>query len=565
VAVVLVLLGFGLATTWHRMNAGGAGENPESVTTDGQDAEHAPSETNNDIPEAMDSEPDADGEPPDTEDGSPEADPGQLGRADLSALHQKVLPALVTVYRESSRGTGFLIEGGLVVTAYHVAPLDQRATVVFQDKEEALVIEHVAFDAARDIAVLRTDSKKVRQPLRLAKSLPATGSPVAAFKPGGGELQGIVTGIGKGMVSGESARCEMLLTTLNAVPGWSGGPVVNMEREVVGVNSRLDGSAFESQGLKIATGSAAVPVTVLEPLLAIVRLSEAITSDPTNAIYRRDRAALYLSKGDFEKAIEDYNVLIRLEPKNAEAYCSRGKAYAERSQYEKAVDDYTNAIDLNQDSVEAYRGRAAAREKKADMDGAISDYRALIELLPKAEADALEPRLVQIYKDRAKLRAGARETDKAIADLSAVLDLRPNDFESREERARFYDAKGESDQAIADYTEAIRLEPKKADLYRCRGIVLAVKGDHDKAITDFTDAIRLNPKDAEAFCARGAVQGGRHNFKKAIADFTEAIRLEQWQGKAYFDRGSAYTAQGDETKARKDFGRAKDLGYRPGR
>ena len=96
------------------------------MTTDGQDAEHAPSETNNDIPEAKDSEPEADGESPDTEDGSPEADPGQLGRAELSALHQKVLPALVTVYRENGRGTGFLIEGGLVVTAYHVAPRVKR-------------------------------------------------------------------------------------------------------------------------------------------------------------------------------------------------------------------------------------------------------------------------------------------------------------------------------------------------------------------------------------------------------------------------------------------------------
>ncbi|MGA2254920.1 MAG: tetratricopeptide repeat protein, partial [Thermoguttaceae bacterium] len=463
--------------------------------------------------------------------------------------------ALVTIYRGSSRGSGFVIEGGLVVTAYHVAPQGQKATVVFRDGEKAVVMEHVTVDVFRDLAVLRTDTKKERQALKLAASLPATGARVAAFKPFGGELQGTVTGIGKSEMPGETARCDMLRTTLNAVPGWSGGPVVNMEGEVVGVNSKLDGSLFESRGLKIATGSAAVPVTVLEPLLAIVKLTKAIQSEPQNAEHRRDRAALYLSNRDFEKAAEDYTELIRLEPNDAEAYCSRGMAYAERGKYEKAVADYTKAIDLNPDYVEAYRGRAAAREKSADMDGAIADYMELIQLLPKAEADALEPKLVQIHKDRAKARARAGDLDTAIADFSAVIDLWPKDSEAREERARLYDAKGE---------KAIRLEPRKADVYRRRGIVLALKGDHDKAIADFTDAIRLDPKDAEAYCARGAVHGGRHDFKKAIADFTAAIRLDRWLAKAYFDRGSAYKAQGDETNAQKDFDRAKDLGYRPG-
>ena len=198
--------------------------------------------------------------------------------------------------------------------------------------------------------------------------------------------------------------------------------MVNMEGEVVGVNSRLDGSPFESQGLKIATGSAAVPVTALEPLLAIVSLTKAIKSEPKNAAHCRDRAALYLSNRDFNKAVEDYTELIQLEPNDAEAYCSRGKVFAERGNYEKAIADYTEAIARNPDFVEAYRGRAAAREKTADMDGAISDYRELIRLLPKAEADALEPRLVQIHKDRAKSRARAGDLDKAIADLSAVIE-----------------------------------------------------------------------------------------------------------------------------------------------
>jgi Tfp pilus assembly protein PilF len=478
-SVVLVLLGVGLATTGLRVNSSDTvGENSEPLAANGQQAERASSNT---------------------VDASPEADPARPG---LSALRQKVLSALVTVYRGSGRGSGFVIEEGLVVTSYHVVPQGQAATVVFQDRELALVVEHVISDASRDIAVLRTNTKKERQPLKLAAFLPATGAQVAAFKPGGGELQGTVTGIGISKIPGEAAGCDMLQTTLNTVPGWSGGPVLNMEGEVVGVNKRLDGSNFESQGLKIATGSAAIPVTVLKPLLAIVRLTRALQSDPNNAAHRRDRAVLYMSIREFNKAIDDYTELIWLEPNNATLYYCRGKAYAEMGDIERATADYMNWIALNEDF------------------------------------------------------------DKTIADLSAVLRLQPDDLEAHEERARLYDAKGESDLAVADYTEAIRLAPKRADLYRRRGVVLAVKGAHDSALDDFTEAIRLDPKDAEAYCARGAVHGGRHDFNKAIADFTEAIRLDRWPAKAYFDRGSAYRAQGDEAKAQADFERAKGLGYR---
>ncbi len=469
-AVVLVLLGVGVTVVWLRNPSGTGAENSEPVGQgDGSSAAKDSGSKSADGQEAAPESPKAD-------DSSPEADPDSPAPEELSALQQRVLPAIVTIERRNGRGTGFVIEGGLVVTAFHVAPPGQKATVVFHDGERASVVEYVSFDAVGDVAVLRTESTRERQPLKLAASLSAIGAHVAAFKPGGGELQGTVTEIGKGHILGQTTPCDMLRTTLNAVPGWSGGPVVNMEGEVVGITSRLDGSLFEAHGLRISTGSAAVPVTVLRQLLAVARLSKEIQSEPNEPEHRRERAALYLSKGDFGKAIEDYTELIRLQPEDAEAYCSRGKAYAEKGEYEKAAEDYKEALALDPDFVEAHRGRAAACEKKGDLDGAIDEYLKLIELLPEAEAEELEPKLVEFYKARAKARAEVGDRDKAVADLSEVLRLRPKDTEARRDRAKLYDATGASDQAIADYTEAIRWEPKNAELYRRRGIVRANKG-----------------------------------------------------------------------------------------
>ena len=104
-----------------------------SEAANGQEAGRESSETKDSSPKAKDSHAEAaerqeeNRESPEAEDGNPEADPVPSALVDLSALRQKVLPALVTVHRGPGRSTGFVIEGGLVVTAYHVAPPDRVA------------------------------------------------------------------------------------------------------------------------------------------------------------------------------------------------------------------------------------------------------------------------------------------------------------------------------------------------------------------------------------------------------------------------------------------------------
>ena len=120
---------------------------------------------------------------------APAGDSAGSGRADLSALRRKVLASVVTIRSAAGQGTGFIIEQRLVATAYHVVPKGKTATVVFEDGERAEVVEHVACDPIRDVAVLRIDTTRKLKSLELASTLPAAGEPVASFQPGGGELK----------------------------------------------------------------------------------------------------------------------------------------------------------------------------------------------------------------------------------------------------------------------------------------------------------------------------------------------------------------------------------------
>jgi tetratricopeptide (TPR) repeat protein len=452
------------------------------------------------------------------EEEGPAMDFWRSGQADVSGLREKVQPSLVTIEREDGRGTGFVIENGLVVTAYHVVPDGRKSTVIFQDGERAEVAGYFAYDPRHDVAVLRSNSKRTRKPLGLAPSLPAAGEPVASFRPGGGELLGKVMDAGNAEPRKFVAGRDFLRTTLNAVPGWSGSPVVNMQGQVVGVVSCAEGAHFKAAWIHfIGTGTGIVPVTTLRALLGFRYLDEAIQLDPGNAQRYHERANLHFHNGDLEEALADYTEAIRLKPDSAETYHDRGRTYARKGNLNKAVVDYTQAVELDREFIEAYRSRAKAYAAR-------NDY------------------------------------DKAIADFTTVIQREAYDSRAFAGRGAVYAQMGQKDKAVADYHEAIRLKPMEAEMWQLRGAVCAAKGEHDKAISHLTKAIQLDARSVEAYCLRGAVHGARRDFHKAVADFTAAIRLDPTLTKLYHNRAAAYAEMGYKDSARLDRERAGEVG-----
>jgi len=106
-------------------------------------------------------------------------------------------------------------------------------------------------------------------------------------------------------------------------------------------------------------------------------------SNEETAMARSDRGLIYAEgKGDYAKAIEDYNEAIRLKPNYANAYNNRGKAYFDNREDDQAIQDYNQAIRLKPDYVSPYIGRSAAYEDRGEHDRAIQDLDRAIRLNP---------------------------------------------------------------------------------------------------------------------------------------------------------------------------------------
>jgi len=182
-----------------------------------------------------------------------------------------------------SAGTGIILSAdGLIVTNRHVVP--ENATgliIVLSDGTEYTDVNVVGRDDFNDIAFLQIKDAKDLKPARLGDSDKArVGDAVVAIGNALGRFDstvtsGIVSGLGRPIRAGSSAAdteiLENLMQTDAAInPGNSGGPLVNINGEVIGINTAVAGNA-QNIGFAIPINDVKPGITSVEKNGELIR------------------------------------------------------------------------------------------------------------------------------------------------------------------------------------------------------------------------------------------------------------------------------------------------------
>lgn len=153
-----------------------------------------------------------------------------------------------------AQGSGFLISpDGYVVTNHHVADKADEIEITFEN-EEKYKARVVGSDARTDLALLKIDSKKkfdhwlefADMPPRVGDWVLAVGNP---FGLGGTVTAGIVSASGRDIGSGPY---DFLQIDAAVNRGNSGGPSVNLDGKVIGVNTAIYSPSGGSVGIAFA-------------------------------------------------------------------------------------------------------------------------------------------------------------------------------------------------------------------------------------------------------------------------------------------------------------------------
>lgn len=170
--------------------------------------------------------------------------------------------------RVSSLGSGFIIDAsGLVVTNNHVISDADEVNVILNDGS-TLKAEVIGRDQKTDLALLRVKPEKPLKAvkfgdsdkLRLGEWVIAIGNP---FSLGGTVTAGIVSARNRDINSGPYDNYIQTDAAINR--GNSGGPLFNLNGEVIGVNTAIISPSGGSIGIGFAVPSKTV-VAVIDQL-----------------------------------------------------------------------------------------------------------------------------------------------------------------------------------------------------------------------------------------------------------------------------------------------------------
>ncbi|MDB5598048.1 MAG: HtrA protease/chaperone protein [Xanthobacteraceae bacterium] len=166
--------------------------------------------------------------------------------------------------RANSLGSGFVIDpSGLVVTNNHVIADADEIQVIFNDGSK-LKAELIGTDKKTDLALLRVKSDKPLKSvkfgdsdkLRLGEWVVAIGNP---FSLGGTVTAGIVSARNRDIQSGPYDNYIQTDASINR--GNSGGPLFNLDGDVIGINTAIISPSGGSIGIGFAVPSkTAIPV-----------------------------------------------------------------------------------------------------------------------------------------------------------------------------------------------------------------------------------------------------------------------------------------------------------------
>ena len=160
----------------------------------------------------------------------------------------------------SSLGSGFVIDGkeGLIVTNNHVIEGAEEIEINFHDGSKLKVDKIIGRDTKADLALLKVTPKKPLTDVKFGSSanievgdwVMAIGNP---FGLGGSVSLGIISAKSRDINSGPYD--DYLQTDAAINKGNSGGPLFNMDGEVIGVNTAIISPTGGSIGIGFAVPS----------------------------------------------------------------------------------------------------------------------------------------------------------------------------------------------------------------------------------------------------------------------------------------------------------------------
>jgi tetratricopeptide (TPR) repeat protein len=421
--------------------------------------------------------------------------------AGLPALIDAAKPSIVIIYAYNENGelngtgSGFFInEYGDIVTNYHVV----KGASEYNDSLEIKVFpeniykcnEIAAADSGLDLAIIKSDAPRSSiHPLPVSLSRPKQGERIFILgSPSGFDVSntdGTISRIGPIRDQNDRIVANAIQINTRLDPGYSGGPVIDMMGNVVGV-------AFLSR--KEIDISSAIPsdrIVNLTKNVTIEQWDNSIQNGVNNS--RLIEARQWGGKGrafedinKYTEAIECYNKSLELDPSNAMIWNNKGWSLRIIGRPKEAVDCFNKALDI-------------------------------------------DPSYSQFWSNKGLALDDLEQYEDSLECLDRALEIDSSSDTAWNNKGLALRHMGRFNEAIKCYDMAIRINPMDAHAYSNKGAALYAMQKPAEALESLDKALELDPSYDSAWNNKGGILFQTKRYAEAVECLKNATLIDPTQ------------------------------------
>lgn len=354
---------------------------------------------------------------------------------------------------------------------------------------------------------------------------------------------------------------RVIKASLSYKEGFSGGPLLGLEGEVLGVTVDL------GKGLQFI-----IPVNMVKPLIrrgkivnfknwkhenylssqkgaflagrlfllldepgkARIHLEEVVKADPNNIEAYADLASANAQLRYYESAVAAYKKIIQLDPEREDAHYGLGLAYIKMpSRQHEAISPLKKAIELNPRNIEAYYQLGSAYEELREYEKAVEMYKGYLSLNPEST-----------WAGNLRLGICAKEIgqyEEAIKAFQEALKEKPDDLNINYKLGETYQIAEQYDNAAKAYRKLAEISPDDATIYYGKIVrMYDGAGMFERAIEAAKKIIELEPDSELNVYNLGIMYSKLERFDEAIETFKKALVINPKYDLAYYNIGLSY-------------------------
>ena len=263
-----------------------------------------------------------------------------------------------------------------------------------------------------------------------------------------------------------------------------------------------------------------------------------------------------LQQKKYDKALENFELVLSKEGLNAEAYFYAGTIYIIKNETKKGLEYVERSVTLAPNNIRLRFILAQTYENLSLLDKAVAMYQTVQQMAPNTQEAKEAGKHVHLLLG--KKYGEQRKFDQALGEFNSILSDFPDDVSALMNKGLTLLFMGRIDEAQTVFEKALTIDPNNGLLHRYLAELLENKNDIERAKQEYQQVVRLTPQDsplaklAEVKLAliRGSEFLAKQQLEDARREFENVLAVDPHNPVARYNMAAVYHGLGDLAKAR---------------